>query len=249
MKDRRSFLKQSLAAIGTTVLGTNLAKAESFAVKEHKIELLKNDIILFQGDSITDHGRSRDKLGSNDVDAMGKGYAAHTARTLLHKHASKNLQIYNRGIGGHKVPQLIERWQKDCLDLKPNVLSILIGVNDYWHKRNGNYNGSAAEYKSQYQKMLDLTLKNLPNVKLIIGEPFGVKGVQHVDDSWYPEFGDYQRVSKEIAKEYKAIFIPYQSIFDKAEKQATGTYWAYDGVHTSLAGISLMGESVLNCFK
>ncbi|MGN0002841.1 MAG: SGNH/GDSL hydrolase family protein [Sphingobacterium composti] len=249
MKDRRSFLKQSLAAIGTTVIGSNLAHAESFAVKENKIELRKNDIILFQGDSITDHGRNREKLGANDVDGMGKGYAAHTARTLLHKHASKNLQIYNRGIGGHKVPQLIERWQKDCLDIKPNVLSILIGVNDYWHKRNGNYSGSAAEYKAQYEKMLDLTLKHLPNVKLIIGEPFGVKDVQHVDDSWYPEFADYQRVSKEIAKEYKAVFIPYQSIFDKAEKEAEGKYWAYDGVHTSMAGISLMAESVLKCFK
>ncbi len=249
MKDRRIFLKQSLAAIGATVIGSNLANAESLAAKENKIVLQKNDIILFQGDSITDHGRSRDRLGPNDVDGLGKGYAAHAARTLLHQHASKNLQIYNRGIGGHKVPQLIERWQTDCLDLKPTVLSILIGVNDYWHKRNGNYSGSAADYKSQYQKLLDMTLESLPNVKLIIGEPFGVKNVQHVDDSWYPEFGDYQRVSKEIAKEYKATFIPYQSIFDKAEQSAPGAYWAYDGVHTSLAGISLMASSVLSCFK
>src|SRR5690606_35566024 len=249
MKDRRSFLRQSLAAIGTTVIGSNLTHAESFAAKNNKIELRKNDIILFQGDSITDHGPSRDRLGPNDLDAMGKGYAAQAARTLLHKHASTDLQIYNRGISGHKVPQLIERWQKDCLDIKPNVLSILIGVNDYWHKRNGNYNGSAAEYKAQYQKMLDLTLQHLPNVKLIIGEPFGVKDVLHVDNSWYPEFGDYQRVSKEIATEYKAVFIPYQSIFDKAGKEADGKYWAYDGVHTSMAGISLMAESVLQCFK
>jgi lysophospholipase L1-like esterase len=249
MKDRRSFLKQSLAAIGTTVIGSNLAKAESFAIKESKIELHKNDIILFQGDSITDHGRSRDRLGPNDIDALGKGYAAHAARTLLHEHATKNLQIYNRGISGHKVPQLIDRWQADCLDIKPNVLSILIGVNDYWHKRDGKYQGSAAEYKSQYQKMLDLTLQHLPNVKLIIGEPFGVKGVKYVDESWDPEFAGYQKVAREIATEYKAVFIPYQSIFDKAEKQAEGKYWAPDGVHTSLAGISLMAVSVLNCFK
>jgi lysophospholipase L1-like esterase len=249
MKDRRSFLKQSLAAIGTTVIGSNLVKAETFTAKTEKITLKNNDIILFQGDSITDHGRNREKLLANDVDGMGKGYAAHAARTLLHQHASKNLQIYNRGIGGHKVPQLIDRWQTDCLDLKPTVLSILIGVNDYWHKRDGKYQGSAAEYKSQYQKMLDLTLKNLPNVKLIIGEPFGVKGVKFVDDSWYPEFGEYQRVSSEIAKEYKAVFIPYQNIFDKATKQAEGKFWAYDGVHTSLAGISLMADSVLNCLK
>lgn len=249
MNNRRNFLKHSIAAVGTTIIGSQLAKAESFITKENKIELHQNDIILFQGDSITDHGRNKEKLEANDVDAMGKGYAAHAARTLLHKHAEKNLKIYNRGISGHKVPQLIDRWEKDCLDLRPNVLSILIGVNDYWHKRNGNYQGSAAEYKSQYQKMLDFTLQHLPQVKLIIGEPFGVKDVKHVDDSWYPEFGEYQRVSHEIAQEYKAVFIPYQAIFDKAQKKAEGKYWAYDGVHTSLAGISLMAESVLNCFK
>ena len=249
MKDRRSFLKESLAVVGTTLLGSNLANAESLSTKTSKIQLHKNDIILFQGDSITDHGRNKEKLGANDIDGMGKGYAAHAARTLLDIHADKNLQIYNRGIGGHKVPQLIDRWQTDCLDIKPNVLSILIGVNDYWHKRDGNYKGSAAEYKSQYQKMLDQTLAQLPGVKLIIGEPFGVKNVQYVDDSWYPEFGKYQQVAKEIAAEYKAIFIPYQSIFDKAEKKAEGKYWAYDGIHTSLAGISLMANSILTCFK
>lgn len=249
MRDRRSFLKQSLAVVGTTALGGNLARAESLSAKQNKIALQKNDIILFQGDSITDHGRNREILGPNDLEALGKGYVAHASRNLLHHHADKNLQIYNRGIGGHKVPQLMYRWQKDCLDLKPNVLSILIGVNDYWHKRNGNYQGSAAEYKSQYQKMLDQTLENIPQVKLIIGEPFGVRDVQHVDNTWYPEFGEYQKASQEIAKEYRATFIPYQEIFDKALKKAEGKYWAYDGVHTSLAGISLMADSVLDCFK
>ena len=249
MKDRRNFIKQSLATIGTTLLGGQLLQAETFGTKEQKIVLHKDDIILFQGDSITDHGRKRENLGANDLDALGKGYAAHAARSLLHHHAAKNLQIYNRGISGNKVPQLQERWKTDCLDLKPNVLSILIGVNDYWHKRDGNYSGSAVTYKSQYQKLLDSTLQELPQVKLIIGEPFGVKGVQHVNESWFPEFAEYQRVSNEIAKEYKAIFIPYQSIFDNAQKEAEGKYWAYDGVHTSLAGISLMAESVLRCFK
>lgn len=249
MKDRRSFLKQTLAAVGVAAVGSNMAKAEEFIVKDTKIKLQQNDIILFQGDSITDHGRNRERLGPNDLEGMGKGYAAQAARTLLHRFASKNLQIYNRGIGGHKVPQLQERWQKDCLDIKPNVLSILIGVNDYWHKRDGKYQGTAAEYKSQYRKLLDYTLTHLPQVKLIIGEPFGVKDVKYVDDSWYPEFADYQRATKEIAKEYNAIFIPYQSIFDKAQKEAEGKYWTYDGVHTSMAGISLMAEAIVNCFK
>src|SRR5690606_5204110 len=89
----------------------------------------------------------------------------------------------------------------------------------------------------------------LPNVKLIIGEPFAVKNVRHVDDTWFPEFGKYQEVAKAIAKEYKASFIPYQSVFDQAEKRAPGSHWTTDGVHTSVAGINLMALAWLASIK
>lgn len=249
MNNRRSFLKQSLATIGATVAGSSLAKADTLFAADSKISLKKGDIILFQGDSITDHGRNREAKVANDINALGRGYAMVAASNLLNKYASKDLKIYNRGISGHKVPQLDARWQEDCLDLKPNVLSILIGVNDYWHKRNGNYQGSAQEYKEQYRRLLDKTLKALPEVKLIIGEPFAVKNVKHVDDSWFPEFAAYQAASKEVAKEYKALFIPYQTVFDKALKVNSGAYWTTDGVHTSLAGVNLMASCYTDLFK
>ncbi len=243
MSNRRTFLKKSLATLGATVVGTSLVKAENFIDAEQKISLQKGDVILFQGDSITDHGRNRDAKAANDLNALGRGYAMVAASKLLNVHADKDLKIFNKGISGNKVPQLNDRWQEDCLDLKPNVLSILIGVNDYWHKRNGNYDGSAQAYKDQYRKLLERTLKELPHVKLIIGEPFAVKNVQHVDDSWFPEFANYQRASRDVAKEFKATFIPYQSIFDKACEINNGAYWTTDGVHTSLAGINLMASS------
>lgn len=228
----------SLLSASTTARGSN-----------KKITIQPNDIILFQGDSITDHTRKRDNLEANHIDALGRGYAMVAAGALLNKFADKNLEIYNKGISGNKVPQLDARWQEDCLDLKPNILSILIGVNDYWHKRNGNYDGSAESYHDQYRQLLDKTLQALPNVKLIIGEPFAVKNVRHVDDSWFPEFAKYQEVSKLIAQEYKACFIPYQKVFDQAEKRAPGNYWTTDGVHTSVAGINLMAEAWLDCVK
>lgn len=249
MNNRRKFIQQSLAAIGATIAAPSLAKAESLSIAKPSITIKQNDIILFQGDSITDHGRKRDNLVPNDLDAMGRGYAMVAASTLLNKYAGKNLKIYNRGISGNKVPQLEERWKEDCLDLQPNILSILIGVNDYWHKRGGNYNGSAQSYKDEYKRLLDKTLKHLPQVKLIIGEPFAVKNVKHVDDTWFPEFVAYQQVSRDIAKEYNGTFIPYQAIFDQAEKRAPGSYWTTDGVHTSLAGISLMAQSWLDTIK
>ncbi|MCI0921168.1 SGNH/GDSL hydrolase family protein [Sphingobacterium rhinopitheci] len=249
MNNRRKFLKQTLATIGTTLIGSQLLKAESILPEKSKITLQQNDVILFQGDSITDHGRNRDVLIPNDINGMGRGYAMVAASAILNQYAGKNIAIYNRGISGHKVPQLEERWQKDCIDLKPNILSILIGVNDYWHTRDGKYKGTAVSFKESYQRLLDNTLKNLPNVQLIIGEPFAVKKVKHVDDTWYPEFLGYQKVARDIAKEYKALLIPYQEVFDKAEKRAAGNYWTTDGVHTTLAGVNLMAEAWLTTLK
>lgn len=249
MSNRRKFLHQSLATLGTTLIGTQLLKAETCFSAQSKIEIKQNDVILFQGDSITDHGRNREILLPNDLNAMGHGYAMVAGGALLNQFAGKNIQVYNKGISGDKVPQLTNRWQKDCLDIKPTVLSIMIGVNDYWHTRDGKYQSSAASYRDEYKRLLDQTLTALPQLKLIIGEPFAVKNVKHVDDSWFPTFATYQEVARNIAKEYNAVLIPYQQIFDKAEKRAPGNYWTTDGVHTTLAGVNLMAQSWLECIK
>jgi lysophospholipase L1-like esterase len=250
MQNRRKFLQNGLLTVGTALTSTSLLKAaETNHIAPAKISIKQNDIILFQGDSITDHSRAKDNPAANNLDALGRGYASVAAGALLNKFAAKDIKVYNRGISGNKVPQLDSRWQEDCIDLKPNILSMLIGVNDYWHKRGGNYEGSAELYHDQYRKLLDRTLQALPNVKLIIGEPFAVKNVRHVDDSWFPEFASYQEAAQDIAKEYNAILIPYQSIFDNAGKKAPGSHWTTDGVHTTPAGINLMAEAWLNCVK
>lgn len=250
MDTRRKFISKSLLAVGAAGLSANsLLAAESNEARSKKISIEPNDIILFQGDSITDAGRQRDNLQANNLDAFGKGYALIAGSTLLNTHADKNIKVYNRGISGHRVPDLIQRWDKDTLDLRPTILSILIGVNDFWRTVDSGSQNTAAQYKQQYQQLLDNTLKQLPNVKLIIGEPFGVKNVQNVTDEWFPDFLGYQQAAKEIADEYQAIFLPYQSIFDKALKQADGAYWTADGVHPSMAGANLMAESWLNLVK
>ena len=208
-----------------------------------RISLKEDAVVLFQGDSITDAGRNKDSGNANNSGALGHGYAFLAACELLYQHPGKNLSVYNKGISGNKVYQLAERWEEDCLSLKPDVLSILIGVNDYWHKHNGNYDGTVKVYSDDYRALLDRTLQQLPDVQLVIGEPFAVKNVKAVDDSWYPEFDGYRVAAREIAEEYKAAFIPYQSVFDKAEKSAPGSYWTPDGVHPSLAGANLMAHA------
>ena len=218
----------------------------SAAMPKEKIKglkLLKEQVILFQGDSITDSGRNKEDTGFNTARNLGSGYPMLAGAAILNKYEALNLKIYNKGISGNKVFQLAERWDKDCLELKPDVLSILIGVNDIWHKLNGTYNGTAEIYRNDYIALLERTIKALPNVKLIICEPFAVKGVKAVDDKWYPEFFDYQKAAKDIARQFKATFIPFQSVFDEAQKRAPGSYWTGDGVHPSLAGAQLMAKA------
>jgi lysophospholipase L1-like esterase len=248
---RRNFLKTtSLASAGLLAIPQIVSAAYSGeATKKKKITISKEDVILFQGDSITDAGRKKDDPSVNTVSALGNGYALLAASDLLFKYADRNLKIYNRGISGNKVYQLAERWEKDCLDIKPNVLSILIGVNDFWHTVLGRYDGTIETYRKDYRALLDRTKQKLPDVKLIIGEPYAVNGIKAVDDKWYPAFNDYRAAAKEIADSYGAVFIPYQAIYDKAQKEAPGVYWTGDGVHPTLAGANLMAHAWMEAVK
>lgn len=250
MNNRRDFLKKGLLGIAATTVGTSLVQAEDFsAAKSGKINLANNDIILFQGDSITDAGRNKTNAEPNVANALGTGYAMLASSTLLNDHASKNIKIYNRGISGNRVPDLLNRWDQDALAIQPNVLSIMIGVNDFWRTKDRGAVNTPEQYKGQYKELLDKTFKALPNVKLIICEPFAVNNVKHVNDSWFPEFTKYQNASRELAKEYKAVFLPFQQVFDQALKANNGAYWTTDGVHTSLAGANLMAKAWLDLIK
>jgi lysophospholipase L1-like esterase len=162
---------------------------------------------------------------------------------LLKKFPAKNLQCFNRGISGNKVFQLAERWEDDCLDLQPDILSILIGVNDFWHMMKHDYEGTIETYRNDFTALLERTKSALPDVKLIIGEPFALNEGTAIDDDWFPAFGEYQQAAKTIADNFDAVFIPYQHLFEEASGQVNATYWSADGVHPSLAGSELMAQA------
>lgn len=246
---RRSFIKK--AALGT-IAASSIPEILSAAMVKSNIKgitLARGQVILFQGDSITDSGRNREDTGFNTSRSLGSGYPMLAGAAMLKKFALLDLKIHNKGISGNKVFQLAERWDQDCIDIKPDVLSILIGVNDIWHKLNGQYNGTPEIYRNDYIALIERTKKALPGVRLIICEPFAVKGVKAVDDKWYPEFYEYQKAARDIADMFQATFIPYQSIFDEAQKKAPGAYWTGDGVHPSLAGAQLMAEAWMKAVK
>jgi len=197
--------------------------------------------ILFQGDSITDAGRNRNDGAANSPAALGTGYAWLAAAQLLVDRPEEGLKIYNRGISGNKVYQLAERWQADCLALKPDVLSILVGVNDYWHLAKHGYDGTLEKYETDLRALLKQTKTALPNVKLVVCEPFVLK-VGAVDESWFPAFDGYRAAARHVAEETGAVFVPFQTMFDFAVKVAPPERWAADGVHPTSDGAALMAH-------
>ncbi len=242
-KTRRDFIKKAGAG-SLLALSFSQIVAEAYAGnKPAKISVAQDAVILFQGDSITDSGRNKEETTPNNTRALGNGYPLLAASELLYIHAGKNLRIHNRGISGNKVYQLAERWDADCLDLKPTILSILIGVNDFWHTLNGKYTGTIETYRDDFKALLQRTKDKLPDAQLVIGEPFAVKDVKAVDDTWFPRFNEYQKAAQEIAGQFNAVFIPYQRVFDRAVKSAPGSYWTSDGVHPTLAGSKLMAHA------
>lgn len=246
---RRTFFKRSavqaagLAAIpmiiAETVSGNGYAEGAP-------VPLGSGATVLFQGDSITDAGRSREAQLANDARSFGNGYALMAGASLLDQFPDKQLLVYNRGISGNKVYQLAERWQADCLDLNPSVVSVLIGVNDYWHKRNAQYNGTVEVYEGDYRALLKRTREALPGVQLVVCEPFSVDGGSAVGEGWQDEFAPYREAARRIALEFETLWVPYHTLFQEALKHAPAAYWCPDGVHPSMAGAQLMARAWLN---
>lgn len=206
--------------------------------------------ILFFGDSITDAGRARDQDGTSA--SLGTGFVRSLAGKLQLKDPVK-YEIFNRGISGHRIVDLYARVKCDCWNLEPDVLSILIGVNDVWHGVHGVNGVEIDRFERVYRMLLEDTKKVLPNVKLMIMEPFVLPGSATVYQDKYQEFlavKEYAKVCEKIAKEFNAVFIPLQAQFDAMwEKYGENTYFLRDGVHPNTAGAELIANAWLSAFE
>jgi lysophospholipase L1-like esterase len=224
---RRDFLATTAAIVGST----QLPQAPGS----------KGTVVLFQGDSITDNGRNRTATEANSAGALGNGYPLLAAAAVLAARPGNDLRFYNRGISGNKVPDLQQRWTPDTCDLLPDVLSILIGVNDFWHKLDHGYTGTVQDYEDQYTALLGQTRLALPRVHLIVLEPFVLR-VGAVGERWFPEFNQRRAAAARVAKQARATFVPLQSVFDQRVRGAPPAYWAADGVHPTPAGHAVIAE-------
>ena len=203
-------------------------------------------VLLFQGDSITDTGRRREGA-PNHPHSLGSGYAALAASALLSRAPDRGWQCYNRGVGGDTIGDLAARWDADALALEPDVLSVLVGINDLWTADSGG--APAARYEERYRALLDRTRSARPGVTLLIGEPFVLPGGSAVDEAWPSALEPYRQAARRVADAYDATWIPYQSVFDAALRDAPGPYWAEDGIHPSPAGHHRMAQAWLEAFR
>jgi len=200
------------------------------------------DVILFQGDSVTDC--SRNYHNPND---LGNGYANMVAGLFSALYPQHRVQFYNRGISGNRVVDLQSRWQKDCLDLKPNWVSILIGINDVWRRYDSNDPTSVEQFKAGYRDLLRQTTDQL-GAKLIICEPF-VLPVPEDRRAWREDLDPKIQAVRELAAEFEAIYIPLDGLFAQHATQTPPAYWAEDGVHPSVAGNGLIAKAWLQAVQ
>lgn len=241
--ETNNFSRRNALQLGAVASGAALLSQSGNSISAAEVKLKKGDVILFQGDSITDAGRDRKQQHANNPRSMGRGYPLAVSFDLLRDHPELELQIHNRGISGNKVPDLDRRWQADCVELKPTVLSILIGVNDIWHKLNGRYDGTAEVYRDGFAALLEKTQKALPDTTIVVCEPFVLR-CGAVNDTWFPDFDNRRAFAKEVADKAGVIWVPFQDMFDKSVAAGTEPkYWAKDGVHPSIAGHSLMAKT------
>ena len=204
--------------------------------------------ILFQGDSITDARRDRECTNGYGPD-MGSGYAALIAGKLLAANLDREFSCINRGISGNRVVDLYARWKIDALNLKPDLISILIGVNDTWHEF-ANGNGVELDrYEKIYRMLLEWTVKELPEVKLVLCEPFALLS-EIVTPAWLEEIGRRSLVVQKLAKEFNAVFVPFQEVLNEAAAKAgDNSRILLDGVHPTVIGAQIMSDQWLKCVE
>jgi len=194
------------------------------------------DVVLFQGDSITDAGRNYEDSGS-----LGNGYPNLTAALFSAMFQDKNVKFINRGISGNRVKDLKQRWDKDCIELKPDVLSILIGINDCWRRFDSNDPTSAEDYKQTYIDILTQVKEKLPSTKIILLEPFVLPYPQD-RKAWRADLDPKIHAVREVAKEFGTFYIPFDGIFNQAFISKEDTFWSLDGVHPTSAGHALIAK-------
>lgn len=203
--------------------------------------------LLFFGDSITDSGTS-----VNPDITPGFGYVRLIAGELMLNFPGE-YEIINKGINGHTTKDLLNRIREDVIDLKPDVVTILAGVNDVNQLVQGTERGVCSEESfSALRSIVETIKEELPETKIILMEPFLLSGsiTEKVNfKAFMEELGKRGENTKKISEKYNLPFILLQEKFDACLKVMPETYWLLDGVHPTPAGHEIIKREWLNTYK
>jgi lysophospholipase L1-like esterase len=247
--ERRAFIKNmaflSLASVASQKL---IAADKPYNSIPFADDAERNLTFVFQGDSITDGERSRNNDLNNNT---GHGYVYCIAARVGADFPDRNLKFFNRGVIGSDIVALADRWQEG-LDLKPDVLSVLIGINDSnGYLQRHNEKNSVAAYEATYRSLLDKAKASNPNLIIVLCQPFTLPYTL-IKDQQIPMAADIiarQEVVKKLVADYNTLYVPFQDVFNNALKKAPEKYWVWDHVHPTVAGHELLTREWLKCIS
>jgi len=249
--NRRVFIGSSAVGIPAVVAASQSESSETGAavsgVTGYNYRLpkfKKGATLLFQGDSITDMKWGRNQSDRNHY--LGHSYVYLIASRLHTDMPEAELNFLNRGVSGNTVPNLQARWQNDALDLNPDVLSILIGVNDVGRALRSASSVDIAAYETGYRSLLEQSRKKNPELKIVLLEPFILplsKDGQEKRQGWREEVERMRPVVARLAADFQAVLIKTQDIFDEAARRVDPTHWIWDGVHPLPQGHELIARN------
>ncbi len=197
-----------------------------------------NALVLLQGDSITDAGRNY-----GDGDDLGAGYGMLVGAWFSAAYPEKRVRFLNRGVSGNRAHDLRARWQRDCLDLRPTWVSILIGVNDTWRRYDSNDPTPVDTFERDYRAILTMAYDRI-KARLILCEPF-LLPVPEDRSRWREDLDPKIAVVRLLAREFEAIYVPLDGLFAAAAARREPAFWLPDGVHPTPAGHALIAQAWL----
>ena len=251
--NRRDFISKSIPASGTLAyqvsapfLKGNEAKSNVVNGFTYELPKFKNGArLLFQGDSITDMNWGRNQKDRNHY--LGHSYVFLLASRLGVEMPHANLEFLNRGVSGNKVSDLRKRWHKDAMEMNPDWLSILVGVNDVSQGRGQPID--LKKWEGDYRHILNESRKINPDLNIVLMDPFVLRMTRlSPDDQWKYWRGEIDKLGQivsRMAKDFDAVHIETQKIFDQAARYTSPQHWIWDGVHPLPQGHELIARNWL----
>lgn len=210
------------------------------------MKLKNGQTILFTGDSITDCGRTR-PVGMQTT-GLGDGYVAFVDSLLATCYPEEHVRILNTGISGNRVIDLESRWQKDILNLKPDWLSVMIGINDVWRQFDNAFDPNQVtikKFETVYRKLLT---KTRPEIKgLVLMTPYFIE--INRNDPMRSQMDTFSNVVKQLSTEFDAVFVDVQCAFDKYLLSRPSQSLCEDRVHPNKTGHMIIARAFLSAIE